>query len=285
MYALGAVYANRHLAGTTSPLVIATGQVISAFIIVLPVAAVVDGLPQTANVTPAVWGAVATLHSSRSTDGDELDAVDAHDLVTGTGSPSPAVSVSTSATGCDLIVHTLVFNHESGRSISAWTTRYDADWMGIFTRDDVASGQPGSTQIASSGGSEHWWISMVALLPEGEETPVEVDLAGELPALTGEFGVVVDTDIDVTLDGQLPPLTGSFTVEVDTSVGQVTGLIAAPVSSSRIDLEWDAFDGAVGYDVERDDAVVAFDVDGETYSDTDLDPDTQYTYRVRAVID
>jgi hypothetical protein len=62
-----------------------------------------------------------------------------------------------------------------------------------------------------------------------------------------------------------------------------TGLTATPVSSSQIDLSWNAVSGASGYDIERDGTVIVFDHVGTSYSDTGLNPSTLYTYRVRAV--
>jgi hypothetical protein len=63
-----------------------------------------------------------------------------------------------------------------------------------------------------------------------------------------------------------------------------TGLTAQTVSASQIDLDWDAFPDATGYDVERDSLIIAMDVATNSYEDTGLDPDTLYTYRVRAVM-
>lgn len=61
MYASGAVYANRRVSGTASALTIATGQVVSAFAVTVPVALVVDPLPDRGALTPSVLGAVAAL--------------------------------------------------------------------------------------------------------------------------------------------------------------------------------------------------------------------------------
>lgn len=61
MYASGAVYANQRVSGTSSPLTIAVGQVVSAFAVTVPVALAVDPLPDPSLLTPAVVGAVAAL--------------------------------------------------------------------------------------------------------------------------------------------------------------------------------------------------------------------------------
>ena len=61
MYASGAVYASRRVSGGSSPLTIATGQVASAFVVTVPVALVLEPLPELAAITPAVLGAVVAL--------------------------------------------------------------------------------------------------------------------------------------------------------------------------------------------------------------------------------
>lgn len=63
-----------------------------------------------------------------------------------------------------------------------------------------------------------------------------------------------------------------------------TGLTATPVSSSQIDLAWDALTGAGGYDIERDGVLIVHDHQSTSYSDTGLDPSTEYDYRVRGVL-
>lgn len=70
------------------------------------------------------------------------------------------------------------------------------------------------------------------------------------------------------------------------------GLAVAGVSTSRIDLRWDASTdpevpgeestGVIGYVVFRNDARIA-DVTAPLFSDTDLQPDATYTYTVAAV--
>ena len=61
LYGSGAVYANRRVSGNASALTIATGQVLTAFLVTVPVALVLDPLPTAAGLTPDVLGAVAAL--------------------------------------------------------------------------------------------------------------------------------------------------------------------------------------------------------------------------------
>jgi hypothetical protein len=65
------------------------------------------------------------------------------------------------------------------------------------------------------------------------------------------------------------------------STGAPTGLTATPITSSRIDLDWNDTSGATGYDVERNGVIVASPVTS-AYSDTGLTPSTLYSYRVRS---
>ena len=81
-------------------------------------------------------------------------------------------------------------------------------------------------------------------------------------------------------------LSGSGAVAADGAVlvwGPPKNLIATAISTSQIDLTWDAVTGATGYDVERNGVVIATDVLDTAYQDTGLASSTSYTYRVRAV--
>jgi drug/metabolite transporter (DMT)-like permease len=61
MYAIGAVYANRLVSGLESPLTIAAGQVLMAFLVSLPAALLLDSAPRLERITPEVAGAVLAL--------------------------------------------------------------------------------------------------------------------------------------------------------------------------------------------------------------------------------
>ena len=61
-----------------------------------------------------------------------------------------------------------------------------------------------------------------------------------------------------------------------------TSLATTPVSSTRIDLAWDAMDGATGYQVYRGGVLIA-SPSTNSYSDTGLTAATEYSYRVAAV--
>jgi drug/metabolite transporter (DMT)-like permease len=61
LYAIGAVYAKRHVSGTLPPLALATGQVIAAATVTTPIALAVDGLPGPEALEASVLGAVLAL--------------------------------------------------------------------------------------------------------------------------------------------------------------------------------------------------------------------------------
>lgn len=61
MYAVGAVYANQRVSGKESPLTIAAGQVLMAFVVTLPAAFFLDPFPDLGRITLAVGGSVLAL--------------------------------------------------------------------------------------------------------------------------------------------------------------------------------------------------------------------------------
>lgn len=72
----------------------------------------------------------------------------------------------------------------------------------------------------------------------------------------------------------------------DEVLGVPQNLIATAVSSTQINLEWDAVTEADAYDIERNGVVIEDKyTGGVTYPDTGLSPSTEYTYRVRAALE
>ena len=70
---------------------------------------------------------------------------------------------------------------------------------------------------------------------------------------------------------------------------QVENLVATAISTSEIELSWDDTDlDGETFDIERDGSIIEYIYAGDhtaisPYTDSGLDPDTEYTYRVRAV--
>lgn len=60
-YGAGSVYAKQRVSGRFPPLAIATGQVLMAAVLSVPVAAVAAPFPVIADVTPAMWGSLLAL--------------------------------------------------------------------------------------------------------------------------------------------------------------------------------------------------------------------------------
>lgn len=64
---------------------------------------------------------------------------------------------------------------------------------------------------------------------------------------------------------------------------QVTGLVATPFSTTRIDLAWNVALGALWYTVIRDGAVITSGLSATSHSDTGLVTGTTYVYSVYGV--
>lgn len=74
----------------------------------------------------------------------------------------------------------------------------------------------------------------------------------------------------------------TVTTPAGTGLQPPTGLTVTTVSSTELDLSWNAASGATGYDIERDGVVIVTDHATTSYADTGLTPSTTYTYRVRS---
>ena len=112
---------------------------------------------------------------------------------------------------------------------------------------------------------------------------LETTIAG--PDLATDLDTTVPGDYTYTytvtdLAGNTDTLTRTVTVSV--SPTEPPALRAAGITSTTIDLEWDAQTGAVQYDLYRDDTRITTTSD-TSYPDTGLSPETTYTYRIHAV--
>jgi len=75
--------------------------------------------------------------------------------------------------------------------------------------------------------------------------------------------------------------TGSVSTPVGWSIPP--NVLATTTGQTTITVTWDDVPAATGYDVERNGTVIAYDHPDSPYNDSGLDPDTLYSYRVRAV--
>ncbi|WP_424947399.1 cadherin-like beta sandwich domain-containing protein [Candidatus Spongiihabitans sp.] len=112
---------------------------------------------------------------------------------------------------------------------------------------------------------------------------LETTIAG--PDLATDLDTTVPGDYTYTytvtdLAGNTDTLTRTVTVSV--SPTEPPALRAAGITSTTIDLEWDAQTSAVQYDLYRDDTRITT-TSNTSYPDTGLDPETDYTYRIHAV--
>lgn len=75
-------------------------------------------------------------------------------------------------------------------------------------------------------------------------------------------------------------------VHADTRPGQVTGLRVSAFDEDEVVLDWHEANGEIGYRIERSDGSGGWTTVGEvgaavpSYTDSELQPDTEYTYRV-----
>ena len=85
--------------------------------------------------------------------------------------------------------------------------------------------------------------------------------------------------------------TAAWTEEDDTAAATGTSALTVPTglyvvakTGTSVTVGWDAVTGVDAYDIDRDLVVVATDVTATQYQDTELDPSTEYSYRVRSVV-
>lgn len=92
---------------------------------------------------------------------------------------------------------------------------------------------------------------------------------------------------NVSITSGLTVLFGALAMSEGERIGPYSAfsgfnLMATTFDEDRIDLAWDAYPDATGYDIERDGSVILTNHSTTTYSNTGLDPSTEYDYRVRA---
>lgn len=169
------------------------------------------------------------------------------------------------------------------RSATAFAVLVDNFEAGVFAALVTGSATitgAGSQTIA--GYATKTGVAAVSGL--GAQTIAGYQSASGLSALSATSGLVVTGAHQAFGVSAISGL-GGLTVsgDVTSPFGAPTGLMATPNGAHEIDLEWNAVDGADGYDIERDGSIIVSSHPAITYDDTGLDPVTLYTYRVRAV--
>lgn len=71
---------------------------------------------------------------------------------------------------------------------------------------------------------------------------------------------------------------------LESGPGVPQNVVATATGKTTITVTWTAFTGATGYDIERDAVIVAANHPASPFNDSGLTPDTEYTYRVRALL-
>jgi hypothetical protein len=182
------------------------------------------------------------------------------------GTASLTVTADRSVDGAIIVIH----SGEASRTTTATVTA-DAVVTGPQEASPVSS-EPGYAQPGAMWVGSAWTTAEMGGSPT-VEAQAELTITAATAAASGlvQSGAA---SLAVTATGATD---GEWW-------GAVRGLTADPISTSRIDLEWDPVFGATGYDVERDGVVIAEDVAGLSYSDvTGLVASTEYDYRVAAV--
>lgn len=108
-------------------------------------------------------------------------------------------------------------------------------------------------------------------------------------ALSGYAGVFLPSWTDRRNNGNEEIWTSVINDSACTPRTAPTGLVATAISSSRIDLSWNAVSGAVAYDVYRSTTSggpysLVTSVGTTSYSNTGLSPSTTYYYVVKAFV-
>jgi hypothetical protein len=149
--------------------------------------------------------------------------------------------------------------------------------MGILRVRHVSAGTDATVSAAVVAAA----ASVPSVLVSTGEAATAFVVGSSLVAGVDQLGVGGTTDEDTWLF----PLVIAARVTIPTPLlwGPPSGLTATPLSSSAIQLNWNPVLAATGYDVERDGAVIAQNVTGTQYNDTDLAASTEFDYRVRAV--
>jgi len=139
-------------------------------------------------------------------------------------------------------------------------------WVDDVNVNDPATGPTGSAALAGSG----------TLAVTGSPAPVGAAPLSGSGALAAT-GTAAHTGT-ASLSGP-----GELSASAELPLTVPTGLVATAISTTQIDLIWDAVAAASAYDVERDGQLIATDVLTTSFSDIGLDQGEQHAYRVRAV--
>lgn len=179
-----------------------------------------------------------------------------------------------------------------------YQTYFDLDWGGGVLHDyttgeaayiarskdrRAAETQSASTGITSSDTCTGTSSQLIVSTFSSSQTASAVEVLS-IGLTLADIGTISETrSLGASLnDFEAGSIADSQSINSDSNVP--TGLMAVDISDTEIDLTWDAFTGAIAYDLERDGVVVATDIIGTAYNDTGLTANTTYTYRVRAVL-
>lgn len=219
--------------------------------------------------------------------------VDVSGQLTTTGSPFPAMSFIPQGKGIDLWAYAADDFGVTGDIGDDWTLRLtNQDHVHVWGDGPVdvtqATQYTDPVAVGTSSDQMAWSLGM------HEERSVAAATVGtaslSLSASGGARAAAVAT-AGLSLSGvgaSATPVTGTASIAIAAtglaSVAPPTGLTVTPISDDELLVNWDDYPTTVlYYEVERDSVVIARPA-VSTYSDTGLDPATNYCYRIRAVL-
>lgn len=124
-------------------------------------------------------------------------------------------------------------------------------------------------------------IVLVVVLPQAAAATGDTALPDVIPLSIELPAVVVAIPATVTPAVIVLTLT-IYEVDAGVILTPPTGLTAIAVSSTRIDVSWDAVSGATHYDLERDAVIIVEKTTATSFQDEGLTPGSEHVYRVRS---
>ena len=210
--------------------------------------------------------------------GDALEAAQNLDTTATANQYSAVYTVSTENTNRVTLVISGVADADNN---SVTNLEIPIDNVQIDT-NPPAIGLSGVSPVVVAYDSDDYTDDGVSGVNTGAGEYLETTIAG--PDLATGLDTTVPGDYTYTytvtdLAGNTDTLTRTVTVSVSPTAPPA--LRAVGITSTTIDLEWDAQTGATQYDLYRDDTRIT--TSDTSYSDTGLSPETTYTYRIHAV--
>ncbi len=184
-----------------------------------------------------------------------------------TGAPTTAGSSTVTVTATDTA-------NRTNSAAFTWAVALATTVTNPDTQNSTIGGAVAVTITATGGTTPYAWTATG--LPAGLSINATSGIVTGTPTTAGSSTVTV-TATDAA--GRTDTVTFTWAV----ALAAPTGLTAQAAGSQAVNLAWTAVDGAVGYYVYRDGALVAKIGTWPGFADQQLDGATTYTYQVKAV--